>query len=97
MSARQQQIRRIVLTASVASIVVTGAWYGAGLKTRQEVAVVSKTRAELSRTDRLAQLEEKRRHFLKQKADIDQKIAHVEARRLKRLQAEEASRSGESV
>lgn len=35
-------IRTYVLTASVAAITATGAWYGAGLKTRQEYKQVSR-------------------------------------------------------
>jgi dienelactone hydrolase len=37
MSAQQQKIRRIVWTAAIASVTATGAWYGAGLKTRSEL------------------------------------------------------------
>ena len=37
MAAQQQQrVRRVILTASVAAITATGAWYGAGLKVTQE-------------------------------------------------------------
>ena len=32
--------RRMLITGCVAAITVTGAWYGAGLKTKQEIAVV---------------------------------------------------------
>lgn len=38
---QQQQIRRLVMTGAVAAVTVTGAWYGAGLKTRQEFKQVS--------------------------------------------------------
>ena len=34
------QLRRIVLTGSIAAITATGAWYGAGLKMKQEVKKV---------------------------------------------------------
>ena len=34
------QVRRVVLTASIAAITATGAWYGAGLKMKQEVKKV---------------------------------------------------------
>lgn len=34
---QQQKIRRIIMTVSVAAITATGAWYGAGLKTKQEI------------------------------------------------------------
>ncbi|KAK5019972.1 hypothetical protein LTR60_000961, partial [Cryomyces antarcticus] len=41
MSAPQQQaIRRWIITGAVAGVTATGAWYGAGLKTRQEFTQV---------------------------------------------------------
>lgn len=38
---QQLRIRRLVLTGAVTAITATGAWYGAGLKTQQEVKKVS--------------------------------------------------------
>lgn len=40
MSAQQQKIRRIVWTGAIAAVTATGAWYGAGLKTRSEIKQV---------------------------------------------------------
>lgn len=39
-AASVQTVRRYALTASVAAITATGAWYGAGLKSQQEFAQV---------------------------------------------------------
>ena len=39
----QQKARRIILTIGVAATTATGAWYGAGLKTKQELNHVSST------------------------------------------------------
>lgn len=39
----QQTIRRVVMTASVAAITATGAWYGAGLKTQKQAKEVGPT------------------------------------------------------
>jgi hypothetical protein len=39
-SAQQQKIRRLVWTAAIASVTATGAWYGAGLKTKSELKQV---------------------------------------------------------
>jgi hypothetical protein len=39
-SAQQQKIRRIVWTVAIASVTATGAWYGAGLKTKSELKQV---------------------------------------------------------
>jgi hypothetical protein len=36
-AAQQQKIRRIVWTGAIASVTATGAWYGAGLKTKSEL------------------------------------------------------------
>lgn len=36
-----QNVRRLILTASVVSITIAGSLYGAGLKTNQEIAQVS--------------------------------------------------------
>ena len=48
MASRQQQIRRIIVTASIVAITATGTWYGAGLKTQQEI---NQARAVPCRTD----------------------------------------------
>jgi len=40
MSAQQQKIRRIVWTGAIAAVTATGAWYGAGLKTKGEIKQV---------------------------------------------------------
>lgn len=36
----QQKIQRMVWTGAIAAVTATGAWYGAGLKTRQEIEQV---------------------------------------------------------
>ena len=40
-----QKVRLYVVTASVTAITVTGAWYGAGLKMRQEYKQVQSSSA----------------------------------------------------
>ena len=37
---KPKKARTVILTASIAMITATGAWYGAGLKTRQELKKV---------------------------------------------------------
>lgn len=49
-SAQQQKIRRIVWTAAIASVTATGAWYGAGLKTKSELKQVIISPSNLSAT-----------------------------------------------
>jgi len=39
-AAQQQKIRRIVWTGAITSVTATGAWYGAGLKTKSELKQV---------------------------------------------------------
>ena len=40
-SAAQQRMRRVLWAVSIAAVTATGAWYGAGLKTAQEIHQVS--------------------------------------------------------
>lgn len=40
-AAQKQKVRRIIMTVSVAAITATGAWYGAGLKIKQDAKKVS--------------------------------------------------------
>ncbi|KAK7723403.1 hypothetical protein SLS57_004597 [Botryosphaeria dothidea] len=77
----QQTIRRVILTGAVSAITVTGAFYGAGLKTQQEYKQARKTVYELPIEERIAGLETKRARLLTQKEDLERKIAEIESRR----------------
>ncbi|KAL1648109.1 hypothetical protein SLS58_002436 [Diplodia intermedia] len=77
----QQTIRRIVLTGAISAVTVTGALYGAGLKTQKEYTQAQKTVYELPVEERIAGLETKRARLVSQREDIERKIAGLEARR----------------
>ncbi|MCJ1314882.1 hypothetical protein MMC15_000196 [Xylographa vitiligo] len=86
--------RRVILTASVAAITATGAWYGAGLKAHQErkqevVAVRESTPAE-----RIAMLESTRGQLIAKKIGLERKIQELEKRR-SGMSREEAGRGSE--
>ncbi|MCJ1434166.1 hypothetical protein MMC27_003533 [Xylographa pallens] len=86
--------RRVVLTASVAAITATGAWYGAGLKAHQErkkevVAIRESTAAE-----RIAMLESARGQLIAKKIGLERKIQELERRR-DGMSREEAGRGSE--
>jgi len=77
---QQQKIRRIVWTASIAAVTATGAWYGAGLKTKQEVGQARLKQREATPAERIAQLEEQRGALVAKKLGLERKILELEAR-----------------
>lgn len=74
------KVRTIILTAGVTATAVTGAWYGAGLKTKQQVKQAVKVRAEATHADKIASLEQIRSGLMAKKIGLEQKIAQLEAR-----------------
>ncbi|MCJ1231075.1 hypothetical protein MMC12_007750 [Toensbergia leucococca] len=72
--------RIFVLTASVAAITATGAWYGAGVKTKQEIRKENKVRGEVSPTQKLFQLEQARGALVAKRIGLERKIMELEAR-----------------
>ncbi|TKA59917.1 hypothetical protein B0A49_04045 [Cryomyces minteri] len=82
MSAPQQQaIRRWIITGAVAGVTATGAWYGAGLKTRQEFTQVKRVRAEATTAEKIAQLENARGGLVVKRTALERKIEELRARR----------------
>jgi uncharacterized protein YlxW (UPF0749 family) len=80
-SPASQTVRRYILTGAVTAITVTGALYGAGLKTRQEVKQVrSTTPSRQSHFD--IKLQEK---TAVTEASIEEKIAHLDTMKTKYL------------
>ncbi|EON68767.1 hypothetical protein W97_08025 [Coniosporium apollinis CBS 100218] len=78
---QQQQIRRLVMTGAVAAVTVTGAWYGAGLKTRQEFKQERKVVLEASPEERISQLENARARLVTRRTELEKKISELQARR----------------
>ncbi|KAL9072596.1 MAG: hypothetical protein Q9161_003454 [Pseudevernia consocians] len=72
--------RTLILTAGVTATAVTGAWYGAGLKTKQEIKEKVKARAEATPADKMAILEQTRSGLMAKKIGLEQKISQLEAR-----------------
>ncbi|KAH6710917.1 hypothetical protein DL95DRAFT_452446 [Leptodontidium sp. 2 PMI_412] len=80
MSAQQQKIRRIVWTGAIASVTATGAWYGAGLKTRSEVKQRVEKQREATPGEKIAQLEEQRGGLIAKRLGLEKKIRELEMR-----------------
>ncbi|KAK3690588.1 hypothetical protein LTR37_019084 [Vermiconidia calcicola] len=79
-SVSSQSIRRYILTASVTAITVTGAWYGAGLKSRQEFKKEKTAALEATPAQKIEQLESTKFRLLQQKADLQTKIDRLSAK-----------------
>ncbi|KAI9804914.1 MAG: hypothetical protein M1833_006217 [Piccolia ochrophora] len=80
-SAQRLKIRRIVLTGSVAAVAATGAWYGAGLKARQEFKQEEQQRQEASPAERMASLEHYRSELVARRIGLERKILELERKR----------------
>lgn len=72
--------RAIIFTAGVAATAVTGAWYGAGLKTKKEIKQEVKVRAEATPADKIAYLEQTRSGLVSKKIGLEHKVSQLEAR-----------------
>ncbi|EAQ90006.1 predicted protein [Chaetomium globosum CBS 148.51] len=71
-----QKIRRIILTVSFAAVIFTGTIYGAGLKTQQEWKAEKKKVQEASVDEKVAMLERQKLDMLRQKTEIESKVAN---------------------
>ena len=80
-SASSQTLRRYVLTTSVAAITATGAWYGAGLKARQEFKEV-RNASTYQLITRLTQVQEKRVALEATPAERIEQLEALKARHL---------------
>ncbi|RMX74425.1 hypothetical protein D0869_12603 [Hortaea werneckii] len=78
--ASSNPIRTWILTGSVAAITATGAWYGAGLKTRQEYNQDRGVRLQATPAERIEQMEIAKTRMLAQKAELQSKIDRLSAR-----------------
>ncbi|EME48415.1 hypothetical protein DOTSEDRAFT_18949 [Dothistroma septosporum NZE10] len=66
--------RVYILTGAVAAITATGAWYGAGLKTRQEFKQERQSVMQASTADRIASMELAKTKLLRQRTEMQNKI-----------------------
>ncbi|KAK3168991.1 hypothetical protein OEA41_005439 [Lepraria neglecta] len=69
------------MAASAGVLAVAGAWYGAGLKEKQEKKQKVEARREATPADKIAILEQTRSALMAKKAGLETKIAEVEARK----------------
>ncbi|KAF2798536.1 hypothetical protein K505DRAFT_357457 [Melanomma pulvis-pyrius CBS 109.77] len=77
-----QAVRRGILTASITIITATGAIYGAGLKSNHELKQERKRRQEATPEDMITQLEAVRSNLVREKTELEIKIAKFTARRI---------------
>ncbi|EMC94554.1 hypothetical protein BAUCODRAFT_551842 [Baudoinia panamericana UAMH 10762] len=70
-SPSSSKVRTYILTGCVAAITATGAWYGAGLKTRQEHGQKIVT---ASTAERIEQMELAKARLLRHRAELRTKI-----------------------
>lgn len=79
-AATQRKIRRIVWTGSIAAVTATGAWYGAGLKTKSEIKEKMKKHREATPEEKIAVLEERRGTLIAKRLGLEKKIQQLEMR-----------------
>ncbi|KUJ23622.1 uncharacterized protein LY89DRAFT_680343 [Mollisia scopiformis] len=79
-AAQQQKIRRFVWTGAIVAVTATGAWYGAGLKTDQEIKEKVKKQREATPAEKIAVLEEQRGALVAKRLGLEKKIQQLEMR-----------------
>ncbi|KAJ5542677.1 hypothetical protein N7535_005102 [Penicillium sp. DV-2018c] len=79
-------IKRLVLTAAVVSITITGTLYGAGLKTDKEISEIVKKRQESTFDEQLKALQGMRSNLVTRKGIIENQIRDLDARVLEKQQ-----------
>ncbi|KAI4727569.1 hypothetical protein E4T49_04633 [Aureobasidium sp. EXF-10728] len=94
--------RRFVLTGSIAAVTATGAWYGAGLKMKQDIKQEQQKAAEATPLQQITELETYRANLVQKKIMLDKKIEELELKKrkeerrrlkeLKRLEKEKADK-----
>ncbi|KAG6367049.1 hypothetical protein INS49_001231 [Diaporthe citri] len=79
-SASRQNFRRVVLTGAVALITAVGAITGASLKGDKDVVTQRQKVQEMPIAERIAMIDARRAELLRAKADLDRKLARLQAR-----------------
>ncbi|THY56723.1 hypothetical protein D6C97_05000 [Aureobasidium pullulans] len=75
--------RRFVLTGSIAAVTATGAWYGAGLKMKQDIKQEKQKAAESTPLQQITELETYRANLMQKKIMLDKKIDELETKKRK--------------
>ncbi|KAJ6008684.1 hypothetical protein N7499_001265 [Penicillium canescens] len=79
-------VKRLILTAAVTSITITGTLYGAGIKTNQEIAETAKQRQESTFDEQMKALQGMRSNLTARKGIIEKQIRDLDARMLEKQQ-----------
>ncbi|CAG8023767.1 unnamed protein product [Penicillium salamii] len=79
-------VKRMVLTAAVVSITITGTLYGAGLKTNEEVAQTKKKQEESTFDDQFKALQAMRSNLVARRGILENQIHDLDARVLEKQQ-----------
>ncbi|KAK0612329.1 hypothetical protein B0T17DRAFT_543285 [Bombardia bombarda] len=86
----------MVYTGAFAASVFMGTIYGAGLKTQQEWKEEKKKVVEATTAEKLSLLDQRRSQLMKQKIDLDIKLADLHARMKKRAKEEQQQQALET-
>ncbi|KAI9788852.1 MAG: hypothetical protein M1816_006516 [Peltula sp. TS41687] len=80
MASTRSKVRGIILAASAATIVATGAFYGAGLKTQTERKHEQRIQMEATPAERIAHLEQRKGILVAKRNGLQKKIDEIRER-----------------
>ncbi|KAF2830050.1 hypothetical protein CC86DRAFT_285279 [Ophiobolus disseminans] len=83
-----QAVRRWIMTGAVAAVTMTGTFYGATLKSDQDVQKQKKAVLLATPEERIAQLEVARQNLVSKKFEMERKIAMFHERKRAKEQEE---------
>ncbi|GLI77867.1 hypothetical protein PoHVEF18_006163 [Penicillium ochrochloron] len=75
-----QNVRRLVLTVAVTSITIASSLYGAGLKTKEEIAETTRKRQESTFDEQLKALQGMRSNLTARKGILEGQIRDLDAK-----------------
>ncbi|KAL2161131.1 hypothetical protein VTH06DRAFT_8350 [Thermothelomyces fergusii] len=87
------KVKRIIYTVGFAAVTITGTIYGAGLKTQQEWKASKRKLQEATVDEKVAMLEAQKLDLLRQKEEIERKLADLRARMALRAGGGEGSQA----
>ncbi|CEJ59695.1 hypothetical protein PEBR_27047 [Penicillium brasilianum] len=75
-----QNVRRLVWTAAITSITIVSSLYGAGLKTKEEIAETTRKRQESTFDEQLTALQNMRSNLTARKGILENQIRDLDAK-----------------
>ncbi|KAJ5263303.1 hypothetical protein N7478_010908 [Penicillium angulare] len=75
-----QNVRRMVLAGAVTSITIAGTLYGAGIKTKEEIAQETKKRQEATFDEQMTALQNMRSNLTARRGMIETQIRDLDTR-----------------